>query len=1433
MSDINNLRRKRRRAGKQEDAAADRSPTKGGGILGIPPIDSGPLPDDVLGGVFGKLDPELPLLLLPIRIETRFIFETDPPELRIRIYPDQIHINADRPQLDSLEQDLTKDFWKRWYGAKDASGRKAAWQWFVNKFGARRAGYLARHLQPTLEKNGVLTFPPTDDAQSANEPARPMLLPHQWLAIGYGVGGTQIFKKASRPVAHNLRTGPDPESPAYEVNGGGLQVDEGLAWMIDYERALEAGMAITIPLTGDAVQATDQVDVLLVVGVMKDMDPKAASADLAQLLGIHARTTGLAFVPQGTPTNNTESVSSGWTPAEVDTAAQVERILKDLDLPKGPLPAFNDNAAHLAKALGLSNADSLRRLPYGADPEAFQSEQMRVVLFEAVFGVMIRQLLDVGKAHATSTNAMNAVRAWFINHVTGGAPLPTLRVGDQPYGILPVRCAVAAPDLTTPAGQVERVISLMIDGWRQSTLFLPALSADPTASDKEVELETAIASILATQPHPARFFLRKMEEYVKGETALAIQITYDFILDVMEEALTSDEYGTAITVVANHYQEKLAELYPGGLQTVDDQIDLWDEIAQKVSQTYMGDTRSDALTFIGSVQSVIGNYEARQRPLRWVGLDRYEGVLGEENTRLIAGALYGSSAEWGSEGLIQATEAGPGSTAADYLAELKQRFAAREATGELARSTLSLSPKPLLYQFLEQTLSLVPNRSESNQSVLAALENLASLDPGKLEWLLRETLGLGAHRLDAWATSLASERLERLRSARPVGIQIGAFGWVTQLKPRRNRRPSEGFIHTPSMSHAATAALLRAGWLTHGSQDPLSPAAVNIDSRRVRDASWLLDGVRQGQPLGDLLGYRFERFLHDRWASDQIQPVRQLVLSAKGQPNASTNQPVDGIDLLELYRNGQLGALKAPVQRAIDDLEAAFDAVNDVGLFEAVHQTAAGNYERSAAMTDAISTGTISPPELRAPLTPRSAVSVEHRVVILLPPDGTLPDRGWQAGIRDQVAPALETWVSSLLPPAEEIGFQMVEIFPDGQIGQRISQTLAQLGLSALDAVYLVGDDPLNVSPALRTLAAGAAGMAGAVQIDPTLSSRTISLADFTVLATELRRLVETLRPLDARDLRPASARGEADVDLTEALSAVEALLLEAVSIGDHLDKAVAANHADEVALIVSRLAKMGISSGSTLLDSDRVVEVQNLVRGRIANVKAVEVDPTDHQPGLEMRLSTLLGRRVPVLGRFLLSGSADGAVVNAAAGPAHPVEVDDWLDAVSCVRDNVGRLTAVGMLSELMGAGGLTVSAGQDPLVAGEEWAAIHRPAGAGRLSVVAVSSPTGLPGVDQPACGLFVDQWSESIPSNKQVTGVTFQYDAPSNRPPQAWLLATTPDGESWSLKLVIDTLLQTLEWAMLRTVGPEDLVDYGRAIPAIYIPENIVNWPGKVES
>ncbi len=67
----------------------------GGGVPGGPDPISIDIPDAVLDGLpFTSLDADFPLLLLPVQLETRLVLDADPPEIRIRIYPDQVHIDS-------------------------------------------------------------------------------------------------------------------------------------------------------------------------------------------------------------------------------------------------------------------------------------------------------------------------------------------------------------------------------------------------------------------------------------------------------------------------------------------------------------------------------------------------------------------------------------------------------------------------------------------------------------------------------------------------------------------------------------------------------------------------------------------------------------------------------------------------------------------------------------------------------------------------------------------------------------------------------------------------------------------------------------------------------------------------------------------------------------------------------------------------------------------------------------------------------------------------------------------------------------------------------------------------------------------------------------------------------------------------------------------
>jgi hypothetical protein len=86
------------------------------------------------------------------------------------------------------------------------------------------------------------------------------------------------------------------------------------------------------------------------------------------------------------------------------------------------------------------------------------------------------------------------------------------------------------------------------------------------------------------------------------------------------------------------------------------------------------------------------------------------------------------------------------------------------------------------------------------------------------------------------------------------------------------------------------------------------------------------------------------------------------------------------------------------------------------------------------------------------------------------------------------------------------------------------------------------------------------------------------------------------------------------------------------------------------------------------------------------------------------------------------------------------------------------------------------------------------------------------------------MIDEWTEEVPSNQQITGVSFQYADPVSRAPQAMLLAVRPDNfPEWTLESVEGSVLEALDLAKLRAVDPDSLSALGHYLPALYFAYN----------
>ena len=102
-----------------------------------------------------------------------------------------------------------------------------------------------------------------------------------------------------------------------------------------------------------------------------------------------------------------------------------------------------------------------------------------------------------------------------------------------------------------------------------------------------------------------------------------------------------------------------------------------------------------------------------------------------------------------------------------------------------------------------------------------------------------------------------------------------------QDAPLLRDRSNGGYVHAPSLDHGAAAAILRSGFLANAT--PRIPTRWRSTSHpsACGCAVGVLQGMRNGQRLGALLGYQFERGLHDRHGLAEvdsfIHPLRLAV----------------------------------------------------------------------------------------------------------------------------------------------------------------------------------------------------------------------------------------------------------------------------------------------------------------------------------------------------------------------------------------------------------------------------------------------------------------------------------------------------------------------------------------------------------------------------
>ncbi|MBE1497878.1 hypothetical protein H4696_004978 [Amycolatopsis lexingtonensis] len=1227
------------------------------------------------------LSDDFPVLLAPVRVETRFT----PTELLVRVFPDEWAVDKSEPKPADAEIAALDAYWTaRWAAGGREAPLRAAWQELAARVPPGRADWLLRTrvpANPADEPAGVAAGtvvlvirtatavaandrapsvaywtavwrahgdrtllrqadaaldnavknagraagirarrPAGVDAAAATPPpanstpepvvvaflvlpapatgtvataawtqgARARLLPDKFQVLGF-TGGRQVVSVTGAAVPATLAVSPDPaavDQISVNEQTGVLHVPDDLRWLVDFDRAVAVGMGMRIPLTDEI---RDGLERLVVLGLREQATPAQSATALADLITRQLRgPDGFSLLPQGTPTNNSEAADAG-RPAE----AEADSVRAGTAAPAAAAADWTTrtDGQQLADLLGIGTG-VLAGMPNANSTDVRDARAANTALWPATWGYFLQTALHplLGPAAVTAT------RDFFLKYVSGRGPLPAVKIGRQPYGILPTTAfsRLAFPATATHRRALNRVLTEAGLDWATAAEQVPHLGG--AADDAHQHLLDLLALHPTSAEHHQRY-AQSVEDLFNRENLGGLGATVPSTVEALglpgpvRELLgrfgAGQDPDLLRRLFTDFQQPLLAPLVDDRPLSETDPIRPYTTDGRDYLSWLAGLARTD----LNGIRLESGFAEdARPAALLYLLL-RHALLLGwDDAARALTAAAGVPAGPPVDPPFIHVRLPGPD-----------------EDPASESRFRLLYSPNPPVTGHADQLLvDFIPGALSSSGPTAALDEQARSLDvlktlpTAKLERVLAEHLDLATYRLDAWRLGLANERLTELRfapdgTAKP-GLHLGAYGFLENVRPHAaNLEPvtlsgplatvfagtkpllhdpeNKGFAHAPSLSHARTAAVLRAGHVANETPGNADPFAVDLSSARVRVALSILDGMRQGQSLGALLGYRFERGLHDRDAEAEVDefiaglrlkfPLRaaKIPQTAGAAPDeigqVEARNVVDGLALARhLSRNdvsrrypfdldglpeaspAQAQAIGEEAERLLD----ANDAVADLAVAEATHQALGGNPERASATLDAYAKDGL-PPDPAVIRTPRGGTTLTHRFGLRLR-TGLHPNGG--ASPRAKAEPAVDDWLPSLFPPARSVAAVVRWTDPVNGHERREEITQDDLDLSPIDLLWLVrpvGDasrtdlDDRIIGAVVDRFHPRPDAVPSIRYTERSADDDTITFFELSPLIAALRTLLTTARPLTPTDLVPPAGPVTVDRSLDDTIS--------------------------------------------------------------------------------------------------------------------------------------------------------------------------------------------------------------------------------------------------------------------------------------------------------
>lgn len=240
----------------------------------------------------------------------------------------------------------------------------------------------------------------------------------------------------------------------------------------------------------------------------------------------------------------------------------------------------------------------------------------------------------------------------------------------------------------------------------------------------------------------------------------------------------------------------------------------------------------------------------------------------------------------------------------------------------------------------------------------------------------------------------------------------------------------------------------------------------------------------------------------------------------------------------------------------------------------------------------------------------------------------------------------------------------------------------------------------------------------------------------------------------------------------------------------------------------------------------DTTYQLLTEIRKDFANLPAFNDSPLNHVETLMQLGKKVLSGTMPLLPRFRYVNGPEIAesdkrraeLLQGTATDPTPADmkVEEWLQGVARVRPKLAQWENLRFMTAASQAASEDLIPLQIPTDALEQrqadgartpiytWVATEFPNGISLRREVVSIVVTGATATAtmQLQTGLLLDEWSETIPTDEELSALTFHYNQPNAEAPQSLLLSVCPT-EKWTWQAVVTNVTDTLAKAKMRTV------------------------------